>query len=239
MNSTDLKQSSECPDAEELVEYYRYRLPEPRMLAVENHFGACELCVEQRRAVFEVLVALDCWTPESYGEAVRREALLAGLARAEAMEQEGSEWRTRLNVWRKQAARAADGAIELIVSASGARILTETLHGLVAARGFRFEPVAAVRGPSRPDDAGEGTEVLSVEQPGIRVSAHDGNRFTVTLETWPADRMNPGILVIDNNGEQPPLRLDLTLRADGVWETEFARERGEFMLLFAPTERKP
>jgi hypothetical protein len=230
--------SAGCPSEEELVEYFRLRLPEPRMLAIEEHFAGCELCVEQSRAVFEVLVELDSWTPESHGEAVRREALVMGLAQAEAMEQEGSEWRNRLSLWRKRVARTADGAIELIVSASGARIVAKTLREFVAEGGFQFEPLTAARGAEEERGMAGPTAVLSAERPDVRVIVHDGNRVVVTIGNWPTERQDPGIVVIDSGGEQSPLRLELTRRADGVWATEFTREPGTFMVLFAPTERK-
>jgi hypothetical protein len=239
MNPMDTtRASTACPSEEELVEYFRLRLPEPQMRAIEDHFSGCELCVEQSRAVFEVLVELDSWTPESHGAAVRREAFVAGLARAEAMEQEGSEWQSRLSLWRKQVARAADGALELVISASGARIVTETLRDLVARGGLQFEPIGAARGLAEQGETAGPVTVLSVEQPDVRVSVHEGKRVVVTIGSWPTDRLTPGILVIDTGGEQPPLRLDLMRRADGAWETEFTRERGAFMVLFAPTERK-
>lgn len=239
MNPTDETRASDaCPSDEELVEYFRLRLSEPQMLAIEEHFANCELCVEQSRTVFEVLVDLDSWTPESYGRAVRREALVAGLAQAEAMEQADSEWRKRLNSWRKQIVRAADGAVEVVISASGARIITETLRDLVAPGGLQFEPVAAVRGPAGQAETAGPASVLSIEQPDVQLTVHPGNRVSVSIKSWPIDRLTPGVLVIDMDGEMPPLRLDLEQGADGVWKTEFTRNRGAFMVLFAPTERK-
>jgi len=240
MNPMDTSRASAaCPSEEELVDYFRLRLPEPRMLAIEEHFAGCELCVAQSRAVFEVLVDLDSWTPESHGEAIRREALVVGLARAEAMEQEGSGWRNRLSSWRKQIVRAADGALELVISSSGVRIVTETLRDLVVPGGLQFEPIAAARGPAEQGETGGPPTVLSVERPDVRVSVLEGNRVVVTIDSWPTNRLNPGILVIDTSGEQPPLRLDFMRRADGVWETEFTKEKGAFMVLFAPSEPKP
>ncbi|MGO8757447.1 MAG: hypothetical protein ACLQG3_04915 [Terracidiphilus sp.] len=212
------------------------------MQAIEAHFAACEACAEETRRVFETLVDLDSWTPESMGEAVRREALVLGLAQAEEDEQEGTDWAKRLRRWRQGVAQAADGGLELIVAASGIRIVTQSLRKFVAPGGIRFEPLLASRGQA-PDAAGTpekppGAAVLSVEKPDVRVGVDENNKVTVTLQSWPADRLPPGIVVIDKLGKQRPLRLELLRSESGEYRTEFFREPGEFMILFAPVERK-
>jgi hypothetical protein len=169
------------------------------------------------------------------GKAVRREALVAGLAQAEENETEGSEWANRLRRWRQGVAQTADGGLELIVATSGIRMVTQSLREFVAPGGINFEPLLASRGPGMPEKP---AAVLSVEKPDVRVVAGEKNTVTVTLQSWPADRLPPGILVIDKLGKQRSLRLELIRGADGVYKTEFSREPGEFMILFAPVERK-
>lgn len=236
------EETSGCPTQEELVDYFRLRLPESRMQAIETHFLTCEACVEETRGVFETLVDLDSWTPESVGRAVRREALVLGLGKAEESEQEGSDWARRLRRWRQSLTQAADGGIELIVEVSGIRIVTQTLREFVAPSGIQFEPMLANRGPASGVAGVPGeppvVSVLSVEKPDVRVSVGANNRVTVTLQSWPEDRLPPGIVVIDKLGKQPPLRLELLRNEDGAFGTDFFREPGEFMILFAPVERK-
>ncbi len=234
--------ASSCPTPEELVDYFRSRLAEPRMQAIEAHFMICEECVEETRRVFETLVDLDSWTPESVGEAVRREALVVGLAQAEEEEQEGSDWANRIGRWRQGVRQAADGGLELIVATSGIRIVTQSLREFVAPGGIQFEPQLASRGPATGAtgtlESSSVAAVLSVEKPDARVGVDESNRVTVTLQSWPEDRLPPGIVVIDTLGKQRPLRLELLRGLGGEYKAEFFRDPGEFMILFAPVERK-
>jgi hypothetical protein len=235
-----------CPGLEEVVDYFRMRLLEARMIAMEAHFASCAGCADESRAIFETLVELDAWTPESMGEAVRREALVIGLAQAEEDEPEGSEWGRRIGRWRQGIAETADGGLELIVEASGVRIVTQTLREFVARNGLQFEPVVADRGPASRGGsgapgklaAGRTAAVLSVEKPDVRVSVGEDNKVEVTLQSWPEGRLPPGILVIDRAGKQRPLRLELKREESGQYKAEFSRETGAFMILFAPLESR-
>jgi hypothetical protein len=215
------------------------------MLSMEEHLSTCELCAGESREIFETLVDLDSWSPESMGEAVRREALVAGLTQAEEDEPAGSEWTKRLKRWRNGVTRAADGGIELIVATSGVRIVTQSLREFIAPGGIRFETLQADRAmvghsfdaPARQDGL-QVAEVLSVEKPEVRVSVSKGNQVSVDLQYWPADRLPPGIVVIDIVGRQRPLRLELRPVSSGRLRTEFSASPGEFMILFAPVEKR-
>ncbi len=242
-NKTD-QTGSGCPSQEELIDYFRLRLPEPRMLSIEAHFATCDLCLEESRGVFETLVDLDSWTPKSVGAAVRREALATALAQVEEDEEAGSEWAQRIKRWRAGIVQAADGGLELIVEASGARLVTQTLRELVAPHGVQFEPVLVRRGDAVPVRGAPGAAppavkaVLSAQKPEVRVNVVGGNRVEVTLQTWPQSQRPPGILVIDTSGRQRPQRLELQPRGSGEYAADFSRSEGEYMILFAPIEKK-
>jgi hypothetical protein len=231
---------SGCPSQEELVDYFRLRLPEARLLAIEAHFATCDLCLEESRTVFETLVDLDSCTPASVGAAARRESLVTALEQARQNEPSGSEWSERLKRWSKKVVRAADGGVELIVEASGARLVANSLREIVALQGMQFEPVRA----DRAEPAGGGkvppptAEVLSVQKPEVRVQVGSENLVKVSIQAWPPDQRAPGILVVDESGKHPPLRLELQPRDAGEYFVQFSRGEGEYMILFAPIEKK-
>jgi hypothetical protein len=228
----------DCPDSNELVEYFRHSLPEARMAAIESHFADCQECLENTPTVFETLVDLDSWSARTHGEAIRREALLSGLQRAGKQQSKGSAWIERLRRWHAHVAGVSAGAVELVVTASGARIVARTLGDFVAPGGMQFEPTAAVRGSEAPGPARGSDEVLAVGNPSCRIHVDEQGKTQLSLERWPADCLNPAVLVVDLHGGEPPLLVEMTERAGGRMVGEFRPPAGEYMVLFAPAEKK-
>ena len=234
---------SACPSQEDLVDYFRQRLPAPRMLAIEEHFATCDGCLEDSRTVFETLVDLDSWTPSSVGRALRREVLSTALGQVREDVRAGSEWAERIKRWSQSVARAADGGLELVIEASGARLMARSLRELVAPDAIQFEPALSTRGGAPAGETAPGarppvTEVLSVASPQVRVAVRLGNIVEVSVQTWPENRRPPGILVIDASGKQRPLGLELERRPTGEYAAQFARGTGAYLILFAPIEKK-
>ncbi len=231
------KTTRDCPASNELVEYFRHALTEAQMAAIDEHFGECEKCLETTRTVFETLVDLDSWNARTHGEAIRREALIAGLELAGKQQAAGSAWAERLRRWRGHLAGASAGAIELVVSASGARIMARTLAEFVSPEGMQFEPAMAVRGRGERDAREGSADVLSVGDPACRIHTDERGKTQISVERWPTDCPTPGVLVIEVNGGRPPLLVELAGPPGGRMVGEFDAPAGEYMVLFAPAGR--
>jgi hypothetical protein len=207
-----------------MVAYFQDELAEARMGEIDEHFASCEKCIEAARAAHEFAISLESWTPRAHGEAWRRELVRASLEAAAATAAEPVA--ARLRSWLGRVREAAAGAVEVLSDVSGARLVTTGLSGILRQDAWRFEPVGAVR-----DLTDEPVREAVAEEAGWRVTLGEKG-LLVVAQNWPMSKSFPAILVIDENGEDPPAIVTLRRMPDGSVAGMFPSKTGHFLLVF-------
>jgi hypothetical protein len=201
-----------------LQEYLDGALRADRETEVENKLGTCagEVAASARRLV-RLRIALDHWNARSLALARVRWAIARAL---EVAEQDGPAGLVpRFRAWKTR----WEGRAQAVVRRIEDRVVPfreRDWPDILVPSGWRFAPVAAVRGRS-PAGTPAGATLYDPSHPEIRLEFQQRRlQFLLPESTAAGLSSRPLVLLVDENGKQPPEILDLAVEA-GRWTADF------------------
>jgi hypothetical protein len=199
---------------EMLADYSAGRLSELDELEVEEHLADCSACAAVARAALLVEDVWDTWTARAHGQAYLAEVLAQAVIQAERLTADPS-WKARLGAWAAQWRGHAEGAVRVVLDATGAasHVVTEGLDGLTRpGASWQFAPIPVAvptRGPRAGGAPSRPTVALAPGSQQARVAVGGARReIVVRIDGQPADRRPPLVLLVPlDNDVQPRLAV--------------------------------
>ena len=235
-------------EPEELADYFESLLQEDRNSLIEEHFAECAVCTAQAREFRAFSLVWDDWTAEAHGKAYRQVALTSALQTAMVTR---PEWQERLRRWRERWSGAAESALQSIRAATieASRVIIEGLETSVPI-GTEWRFALATEVPSISGSARSGGVPVrgavatnrsvsrGAEKSQERVTAKsDTGEVEVVVDGWQPGRPASLVLLIDLQGNHPPLVQELIEEQAGTAVARFSGVApGEYVVAFEPEE---